>query len=127
MNFQGLELPQIVATSAQWLVLSKPAGWLTIPGRTSFAASSSTPPILSEWAKAQWGEAWIVHRLDRETSGVFLLARTPQSHALANGWFQKRQMKKVYHCLAAPAQGSPILRIPILKINEPIEGAPSVT
>lgn len=65
---------------------------------------------------------WVVHRLDRETSGVVLFALSEKDHKEANGWFQKRQVKKVYHCLAS---GTP--SVPILKIKLPIEGAPSLS
>lgn len=107
--------PEILASTADWLVLSKPSGWLTIPGRNEGVS------VLSEWAAAN-GAPWVVHRIDRETSGIVLFAKTPESHQRANQWFQNREVKKEYVCLA---QGSP--NTPILKLNAPIEGKPSLT
>ncbi len=107
--------PQIVHTSEDWLVIDKPAGWLSIPGR-------SEAPVLSQWLEAKFGQIWIVHRLDRETSGAILFARNAMAHKKAGLWFQKHEVKKVYHCIA---QGRPML--PVLKIKSPIEGAPSLT
>ena len=108
--------PQILFESPRWLVLNKPAGWLTIPGR------SRDSGVLSEWAGAAKGPVWTVHRLDLETSGVVLFARTSGHHQQASLWFQQRKVKKVYHCLA-----SGIPELPLLKIKEPVRGSPSVT
>jgi 23S rRNA pseudouridine1911/1915/1917 synthase len=109
--------PEVLALTPQWLAVSKPSGWLTIPGR-----GVDSFPILSEWAKEHYSSIWVIHRLDRDTSGVVLFARSAQDHQLANQWFQTRITKKIYHCLAAgqPAQ-------PIIKLQAPIEGAPSLT
>lgn len=109
--------PQVIARTPQWLVLFKPAGWLTIPGRNAPEA-----PVLSEWADREFGKAWVVHRLDRETSGVVLMALTAEAHRQANIWFQRHEVRKAYDLLA---QGSP--RAPMLRIKAAIEGSPSVT
>jgi 23S rRNA-/tRNA-specific pseudouridylate synthase len=108
--------PQVLAKTDQWLVLLKPAGWLTIPGR------SPGVPVLSDWADAHHAPVWTVHRLDRDTSGVILFARTPEAHREANGWFQNHLVKKAYDCLV---QGE--LRAPMTRVKVPIEGSPSVT
>lgn len=42
----------------------------------------------------------IVHRLDKETSGVMLLAKTHAAYAFFKGQFQRRETEKVYHCFA---------------------------
>jgi 23S rRNA pseudouridine1911/1915/1917 synthase len=62
----------------------------------------------------------IVHRLDRDTSGVLVVARTDAAHQALAHQFQTRQVEKVYlalvHGLPRPAQGritSPISRDPI--------------
>ena len=62
----------------------------------------------------------IVHRLDRETSGVILVARTDRAHQSLAAQFQARQVEKVYLALAhgrlQPPQGritSPIARDPV--------------
>lgn len=132
-------LPEILALTPRWLVVSKPAGWLTIPGREAGGreaggresggrgdgrkGSSNAPaPILIDWARSQHAPVWVVHRLDRETSGIVLFARSAADHQTANGWFQSRKVKKIYLCLAS---GSPPL--PVFKLQQPIEGSPSVT
>lgn len=109
--------PEILKKTDQWLVVSKPSGWLTIPGR-----NAENSRVLSEWALEHHSPIWIVHRLDRETSGVVLFARTSQDHHLANTWFQERKTKKVYHCLASGQA-----RAPLFKIQSPIAGSSSLT
>jgi 23S rRNA-/tRNA-specific pseudouridylate synthase len=108
--------PSVLAQTAEWLACFKPAGWLTIPGRQTEA------PVFSEWAEREHGPVWVVHRLDRETSGVCLLARTAEAHRKASLWFQKHEVRKAYDFLAV---GRP--RAPMLKLKVAIEGAPSVT
>jgi RluA family pseudouridine synthase len=46
-----------------------------------------------------YGRLWVVHRLDRDTSGVLVLARTPDAHRALNGQFEARVLRKVYHAL----------------------------
>ena len=114
-------LPRVIAASDRWLVVSKPAGWLTIPAsdsRNSLTAAS----VLSEWAKSLGSQIWVVHRLDRETSGVVLFARSAQAHQEANQWFQQRKMKKVYHCLSV---GNPTA--PLFKIQKEVGGVAAVS
>ena len=120
--------PQIIARTDRWLVVNKPAGWLTIPPSRPSADSSKAPePILSSWAledeRAHGGsKVWVVHRIDRETSGVVLFARTAEAHREANGWFENHKVRKAYDCLAVGEAS-----MPVLTIRKPIEGAPSIT
>lgn len=111
----NLILPTLISATSRWLVVSKPAGWLTIPGR-------SECPVLSDWVKTQYGPIWIVHRLDVETSGIVLFARSAQDHREASQWFEKRQVKKTYFSLAGGKPASPVF-----KVKEPIQGAASLT
>ena len=115
-----MKSPGVIATTDQWFVIDKPSGWLTIPGREG---QDKTPvPVLSEWVQEKLGTCFTVHRLDRETSGVILFARTADDHRTAGMWFQNHQIKKTYICLA---EGRP--QLPVFKVNLPIGHAPSVT
>lgn len=110
-------LPQILFEDSNWLVLDKPAHWLSIPGR-----GADTVPDLAAWLRAERGDIWVVHRLDRETSGVILFARNAESHRQACLWFEGREIKKRYEFLA---EGS--CALPSFRVDAPIDGAPSVT
>ena len=47
----------------------------------------------------RYGRLWIVHRLDKDTSGVLLLARTAEAHRNLNMQFERGEVEKVYHAL----------------------------
>jgi len=64
-------------------------------------------------------EAGVVNRLDRETSGVILLARRPECLAALNALFAKRQVRKSY---LAVVRGVPVARQGV--IDAPIGRAP---
>ncbi len=82
------------------LAVDKPAGRLVIPGRG--------PPerTIREDAEARWGRIWVVHRLDRGTSGVLVLARTAEAHRTLNLAFDRKEVSKRYLALVrgAPEQ-----------------------
>lgn len=74
------------------LVVNKPAGLLTIPG-----GGESEKDCLRDLLQAEYGPLWVVHRLDRDTSGVIVFARTSQAHQSLNAQFEQREVHKVYH------------------------------
>jgi RluA family pseudouridine synthase len=75
------------------LALDKPAGVLTVPGR------GEDGPALSDEVRTVAPEALPVHRLDRDTSGVVLFARTPEAHRALNSAFESRRAEKTYVAL----------------------------
>lgn len=76
------------------LVVNKPAGLLTV--QDGYDASL---PTLTKALSPAWGHLWVVHRLDKDTSGVLLLARNPDTHRILNAAFRERQIHKTYHAL----------------------------
>lgn len=80
------------------LAVNKPAG-------SSVIHDSRRPEEVTfyDQMKSKYGPLWIVHRLDRDTSGVILFARNEQSHRFLNNQFQARTIKKTYHLLACGA------------------------
>ncbi len=81
------------------LVINKPAGLPSLPDGYNPAA-----PHVRSLLEPHYGRIWIVHRLDRDTSGVLLLARTALAHRALNSQFDQRQVSKIYHALV---NGSP--------------------
>ncbi|MBN2907492.1 MAG: RluA family pseudouridine synthase [Rhodobacteraceae bacterium] len=73
------------------LIANKPAGLLSVPGKGEHLAD-----CLLARVQAAFPEALLVHRLDRDTSGlmVFALCRQAQRHLGLQ--FEKRQIKKTY-------------------------------
>jgi tRNA pseudouridine32 synthase/23S rRNA pseudouridine746 synthase len=73
------------------LVLDKPAGLLSVPGRSADEQDS-----LSLRVSAWWPDARIVHRLDQPTSGLLLMARNAAAHRTLSMAFEQRRVDKRY-------------------------------
>lgn len=102
-----MDLP-ILYEDADIVAIAKPAGVMTHPD------GHTTDETVSDWfakkypASATVGETQrlpngteiarpgVVHRLDRETSGVLVLTKTPEAHAHLKEAFKNRETKKVY-------------------------------
>ena len=73
------------------IVVNKPAGLLSVPGKGAHLADC----LLSRVQEA-FPTALLVHRLDRDTSGVMIFAQTPHAQRHLGLQFEKRQTKKAY-------------------------------
>ncbi len=89
-------IPEILYIDAALLVIDKPAGLLSLPD-----GHDPTKPHLRSVLEPQAGRLWIVHRLDRETSGVMVLARSEEAHRELNRQFSDRGVSKIYHTLVS--------------------------
>ena len=76
------------------LVLNKPAGLPTLPDGYHAEA-----PHVKSVLEPLYGRLWIVHRLDKETSGVLVLARHAAAHRNLNTQFEQHTIEKIYHAL----------------------------
>ena len=100
---------EIIFEDSDVLVINKPAGLVVhSDGRTK-------EKTLADWLIQKYseikevGETWesdkeeviyrpgIVHRLDRDTSGVMIIAKTQESYEFLKEQFQERKAKKEYH------------------------------
>ncbi len=94
-----------------WLLaLLKPSGLLSQPGLGPELADS-----LISRAQERWPEVRLVHRLDRDTSGLILLARDATTHRALSAAFAERRVRKTY---LAVVQGLPADRGGV--INQPL-------
>ncbi|MGQ0553156.1 MAG: RluA family pseudouridine synthase [Planctomycetota bacterium] len=103
--------PTVLFEDEELLVVDKPAGLPSVPGRGPGATvepgvtASPGAACLVEWLSQQRGErVWAVHRLDAEVSGVLVFARTPAAHRALSLAFERRQVRKTYEALV---HGSP--------------------
>jgi RluA family pseudouridine synthase len=103
----------IIWSDETLLVISKPPGLLSLPD----GYDPALPHLKSELC-SEFGPLWIVHRLDRDTSGVMVLARSAEAHRIINTQFQERSVRKVYKALVLgnPGWDRKIIEEP-LKIN----------
>ena len=92
--------PTIVLLDDHIVIVDKPAGTPSVPARTPL-----DPPSVVERLAAGVGAVEAVHRLDRDTSGLLVLARTPHARAALGRGFEQRHVRKTY--LAVVAGGMP--------------------
>ena len=86
---------ELVARSDRLVVLAKPSGVLVIPGRMSEGALS-----LKEQLAAHLGmPVFVVHRLDRETTGLVVFALDAGTHRALSMAFEAGQVRKQYLAL----------------------------
>lgn len=95
--------PKIPATIYQdddLLVINKPSGLLSVPD-----GYDPDQPHLKNVLEPIHGPLWMVHRLDKETSGILILAKNKTSHRELNALFRNRKIDKIYHALVTPPPG----------------------
>ena len=85
------------------LALNKPSG-LAVQGGTK--TTHHVDRLLSAWGEGV-DRPRLVHRLDRDTSGVLILGKTPAAAARLSGAFAKRRAQKTYWALVAGAPRPP--------------------
>jgi RluA family pseudouridine synthase len=76
------------------LVINKPAGIPVLPDGWYINA-----PYLVKLLEEEYGKLWVVHRLDKITSGVMVFARTAEAHRSLNMQFERHAVQKVYHAI----------------------------
>ncbi len=97
---------EIIHDDDELLVLNKPANLLVLPDRFRHEIKNLYG-ILTE----ELGRVFVVHRIDKETSGIIVYAKTPQAHAALNDQFEHRMVEKVYLGIVAGAPPSETGRI----------------
>ncbi|MDN3640106.1 RluA family pseudouridine synthase [Simiduia curdlanivorans] len=97
-------LPELLFQDDHLIVVAKPSGLLSNPG-----IAPETKDCLLSRCQAAYGELYLVHRLDCDTSGILVLARTKAAERHLKIQWQNRQVKKRYIAVVAghitPEQG----------------------
>ena len=92
----GNEAIEVLYVDEAILVINKPSGVLSVPGRTRRA---SVPALL----QSQYGTLYSCHRLDMDTSGLMVYARTLEDQAALQAQFAERTVRKSYRARLSPA------------------------
>jgi tRNA pseudouridine32 synthase/23S rRNA pseudouridine746 synthase len=79
------------------VVVDKPAG-VPVAAAPGWPAEAC---VQARAAAAVGSRLWLVHRLDRETSGALAFARTAAAHRALSQAFERREVTKTYHALVA--------------------------
>lgn len=115
--------PTIVYEDESFMVVDKPAGWIT-----NSAITTKGQPVLQDWVAENFQfpistdkflRNGIVHRLDKETSGIILVAKTESAFENLQTQFKNREVQKTYvalvHGKVEPETGEisvPVGRLP---------------
>jgi RluA family pseudouridine synthase len=111
------EMPEIsvIASTDAWIAIDKPAGMPAQPPRDRKIRSAE------ELLRLQYGEIYLVHRIDTPTSGILLFARSRAEAARLSALFASGAIRKVYLALTDGAIDAE------QKIESPIEGREATT
>ncbi|MCQ3938963.1 MAG: RluA family pseudouridine synthase [Chloroflexi bacterium] len=85
---------EIIHADRAVLVVNKPAGLAVLPEGWDRDA-----PYLVKMLEERFGRIWVVHRIDKVTSGIVLFALTAEAHRALNIRFEKHEVEKTYHAL----------------------------
>jgi len=101
------------------LVLNKPSG-LAVQGGTGL--KTSLDQMFSALTHPKHGKPKLVHRLDRDTSGVLLVARTPYAATRLTEAFRHRETQKVYWgvTVGVPRPDSGTIEAPLVRRGETV-------
>ena len=85
---------EILYLDDKLMVANKPAGLPVLPDGWEPDA-----PYLVKMLEEQFGKIWIVHRLDKITSGAMVFARTADAHRDLSLQFERHEARKLYHAI----------------------------
>lgn len=96
------EIPlEIIYEDEELIVVNKPAGMVVHPGAGNQRGTLVNALLFhfQRLSRPETGRPGIVHRLDKDTSGLLVVAKTDQSHDRIGRQFSERTVKKKYLCL----------------------------
>lgn len=114
----GIMEPKVIFEDKYFLILNKPSGWVVNEARTT-----RKQKVIQRWlkkmpyplAKIREMRSGIVHRLDKETSGILAIAKTKDVFKNLQAQFKERTVEKVYaalvHGRVEPEEG--IIKVPV--------------
>lgn len=95
--------PKLIYEDSSFFVVDKPAGWIT-----NSASTTTDQPVVEKWLAENFHfpifnfpllRHGIVHRLDKETSGILIVAKTKEAFEKLQGEFKSREVQKTYTAL----------------------------
>src|SRR4030042_3485924 len=109
--------PKIIFEDENLMVLEKPAGWIV-----NEAETTKGQQVIQEWlnkldyslANNREYRSGIVHRLDKETSGILLVAKTKEAFEKLQQEFKERRVEKTYTALVhGRVERDGIIEVPV--------------
>ncbi len=117
IRYQHL-VPNIVWEDEVMAVVDKPSGMLSMPGKIGEYS-------VATWAQERWLGAMLVHRLDMQTSGLLLVAKTEEAYHHLQAQFEARTVKKKYLTVVegVPQHEHGVIDLPLSSdpLNRPLQ------
>ena len=111
-------VPKIVWEDDAMVVVDKPSGMLSVPGKIGEYS-------VATWAQDKWPGAMVVHRLDMQTSGILLVAKTEETYHQLQAQFEARSVKKKYLAIVegVPEKEHGVIDLPLSSdpLNRPLQ------
>ncbi|HUO80065.1 MAG TPA: 23S rRNA pseudouridine(1911/1915/1917) synthase RluD [Steroidobacteraceae bacterium] len=120
---------EVVYEDAALLVLAKPAGLVVHPGAGNPRSTLQNALLARDPSLALLPRAGIVHRLDKDTSGLLVVARTPEAHARLTKALARHQVEREYEAVtigvmtAGGTVDAPIDRHPVDRLRMAVRGS----
>ncbi|MCZ8130621.1 MAG: 23S rRNA pseudouridine(1911/1915/1917) synthase RluD [Steroidobacteraceae bacterium] len=109
-------------------VIDKPVGLVVHPGAGNPDSTLQNALLHADPGLAKLPRAGIVHRLDKDTSGLLVVARTPRAHAALTRALEAREVSREYEavCIGVMTGGgtvdAPIDRHPVDRLRQAVRG-----
>jgi 23S rRNA pseudouridine1911/1915/1917 synthase len=97
---QAIEL-DVVHADADLLIINKPAGLVVHPGAGNRDRTLQNALLHFDPALAVLPRAGILHRLDKDTTGLLVVARTPAAHTELTRQMQRREIERQYEAVCS--------------------------
>jgi 23S rRNA pseudouridine1911/1915/1917 synthase len=99
----------IIFENDDFVAVNKPSGLLTIPDR------EQTEKSLKEFLIDKYGNIYVVHRLDKDTSGLVVFAKNETTHKYLCKIFEERKVEKFYMGIVVgePVEKTGMIEAPI--------------
>ncbi len=100
---------QILYEDETLLVVNKPAGLLAVPLGRDKPSPSAYSLLAEHFGSRRRGAPFVVHRIDRDTSGIVVFAKTAAAQRIIKDQFARREPERVYRAIVhghpRPARG----------------------
>lgn len=94
------------------IVINKPPFVASLDGREGDEVN------ILRLAKRYYGDAQVCHRLDKDTSGVLLIAKNPETYRLVSIEFERRRVNKIYHAIIEGTHTFQDLKVDLPILNQ---------
>jgi 23S rRNA pseudouridine955/2504/2580 synthase/23S rRNA pseudouridine1911/1915/1917 synthase len=113
-----MENLNIIHKDTEILVVNKPAGLSVLPEGWEPDAPYLVKMLEEDPSTGSGRKVWVIHRIDKITSGIVIFALTADAHRSLNIQFEKHQVDKKYHAIVngSPKWDEKITKFP-LRVN----------